>query len=309
VTLVGALAAGAACSSDGSSGDGGDAGDAGAGDEPAGPVPGVDVARPTVTGPVTGGTHDLPFNAMPVGLAERYGYVEDEYLLAGEATAYRAQGELGEDGRGGQHAVGRHHGVDEAEGARPLGADGVAGEGDLQGDGQRHPDAGGGAAAGREQARLTSGNPNRASQDATMRSQPRSSSKPPATAVAFAAPITGTPTSPRVSRKKPAVAPGSSSVGGSPSAKARRSMPAQKARLPVPVRTTNRISGSASASFSVSPMLRISAASRALRVSGRFRRATRTLPRRSRTSERGLDGRRSLSGRSPWSRRAPPLPS
>src|SRR5918995_1254133 len=41
--------------------------------------------------------------------------------------------------------------------------------------------------------RLTSGSPNFAVEDATMRSQPRSSSKPPATAVAFAAPITGTP--------------------------------------------------------------------------------------------------------------------
>jgi hypothetical protein len=42
-----------------------------------------------VTGPVTGGTHDQPFNAMPDQLAERYGYVEEEYVLEGDATARR----------------------------------------------------------------------------------------------------------------------------------------------------------------------------------------------------------------------------
>jgi hypothetical protein len=57
------------------------------------------VARPTAIGPLTGGTHDQPFNAMPAELAERYGYVEEEYVLEGEATAYQPQGELGEDGR------------------------------------------------------------------------------------------------------------------------------------------------------------------------------------------------------------------
>jgi len=62
-------------------------------------VPGAGVARPTVTGPVTGGTHDGPFNATPERLAERYGYVEAEYFLEGEATAYRPEGELSDDGR------------------------------------------------------------------------------------------------------------------------------------------------------------------------------------------------------------------
>jgi hypothetical protein len=99
LTLVGVLAAVTACSSWGSAGDEDDAGDRGAGEETAGEVPGVGVARPTVTGPVTGGTHDGPFNAMPERLAERYGYVEAEYFLEGEATAYRPEGELSDDGR------------------------------------------------------------------------------------------------------------------------------------------------------------------------------------------------------------------
>ncbi|HEY8527618.1 MAG TPA: alpha/beta hydrolase domain-containing protein [Acidimicrobiales bacterium] len=96
--MVGVLAAGAACSSS----DDEDAGGAGGADETeerAGPVPGEDVARPTVTGPIEGGAQDGPFNAMPSGLAEEYGYVEEEFVLEGEATAYRAEGELGEDGR------------------------------------------------------------------------------------------------------------------------------------------------------------------------------------------------------------------
>jgi hypothetical protein len=97
MTLFGALLAGAACSSGGSSGDDGDAPDSE--EAPAGPVPGADVARPMVTGPLTGGTRGQPFNAMPAALAERYGYVEEEYVLEGEATAYAPDGELGEDGR------------------------------------------------------------------------------------------------------------------------------------------------------------------------------------------------------------------
>jgi hypothetical protein len=47
---------------------------------------------------VTAGTHDGPFNAMPSGLADRYGYVEEEYFLEGDATAYTVQGEQSEDG-------------------------------------------------------------------------------------------------------------------------------------------------------------------------------------------------------------------
>jgi hypothetical protein len=66
-------------------------------DEPDGP--GGDAAVPTVTGPVTGGTHGKPFLAMPAELREQYGYVEEEYFIEGEATAYAPDGELGEDGR------------------------------------------------------------------------------------------------------------------------------------------------------------------------------------------------------------------
>jgi hypothetical protein len=98
-TILGVLVAATACTAGGSSGDDDDAGDSGAGEEPTGPVPGADVARPVVAGPVAGGIHDQPFNAMPSRLADRYGYVEEEYVLEGEATAYQPVGELGEDGR------------------------------------------------------------------------------------------------------------------------------------------------------------------------------------------------------------------
>jgi hypothetical protein len=74
-------------------------GGGGAGEEPDRPVAGAAVARPTVTGPVTGGQRGRPFNAMPAGLAERAGYVEEEYLLEGDATAYRPDGGLDPDGR------------------------------------------------------------------------------------------------------------------------------------------------------------------------------------------------------------------
>jgi hypothetical protein len=96
--LMGALVAGPACSSGGS-----DDGDADAGgsapDEEPGPVRGEDVAQPTVSGPLTGGTQGGPFNAMPEALAERYDYVEEEYVLEGDATAYTLDGELTEDGQ------------------------------------------------------------------------------------------------------------------------------------------------------------------------------------------------------------------
>lgn len=98
-TLAGALLAVAACSSDDSAGDDAEAGDEGAAEETAGPVPGADVGQPTVTGPVTGGTQGHHFNEMPEGLAESHGYVEEEYFLEGEATAYESEDDLSEDGR------------------------------------------------------------------------------------------------------------------------------------------------------------------------------------------------------------------
>ncbi len=48
----------------------------------------------TASGPVAG----QPANAMPAELAERYGYVEEERFLSGEATEYEVVGEVSEDG-------------------------------------------------------------------------------------------------------------------------------------------------------------------------------------------------------------------
>ena len=62
-------------------------------------VRGSDVAAPEVTGPITGGTYDLPFNPMPARLAEEHDYVEEEFFISGTATAYQADGSLGADGR------------------------------------------------------------------------------------------------------------------------------------------------------------------------------------------------------------------
>jgi hypothetical protein len=86
-----------ACSGDDDSSD--DADKAGDAEEaPAGPVPGEEVAVPTITGPIEGGSQGM-FNAMPDGLADDNGYVEEEYFVEGEATSYAADGELGEDGK------------------------------------------------------------------------------------------------------------------------------------------------------------------------------------------------------------------
>jgi hypothetical protein len=97
IVLVAVLVTVAACSSGGSDDD--EAADDG-GDEvtETTEVRGADVAQPTVTGPVTGGTHDQAWNAMPSGLADRYGYEEEEYFLEGDATAYALQGEQSDDG-------------------------------------------------------------------------------------------------------------------------------------------------------------------------------------------------------------------
>ena len=59
---------------------------------------GEKVAAPLVTGPVAGGRRGLPFNPLPAGLAEEYGYIEEEFLIAGEATTYAPEGDWGEDG-------------------------------------------------------------------------------------------------------------------------------------------------------------------------------------------------------------------
>ena len=151
--------------------------------------------------------------------------------------------------------------------------------------------------------RLTSGTPKEAADDATTTSQPRSSSKPPATAVAFAAPTMGTAISPLVKRTKPRMASGLPLMPPEPpSAKPRRSMPAQKARSPVPVSTTARTSGSFSASSMARPMADSSSGFNALRASGRLSRSTCTAPRRSltRTGSAGASAAVSVIRRQPF---------
>ncbi len=59
---------------------------------------GANVALPSITGPITGGRRGQPFNAMPRPLAAERGYVEDEYFISGEATAYSPGGAPGSDG-------------------------------------------------------------------------------------------------------------------------------------------------------------------------------------------------------------------
>src|SRR5262249_16396090 len=132
--------------------------------------------------------------------------------------------------------------------------------------------------------RFTSGSPNVASDDAMITSHPRSSSKPPASADAFAAPTRGTATAPSVNRRNARPVSSSPRPVCSPAEKDRRSMPAQKARAPGPVRTRARISGSVSPSTSAAPMPRTRSRGRGVPAAGRVGRATRAAPRRSRTS-------------------------
>lgn len=104
--LLLALTAGlllAACSSDDSSSDG----DTASEQEPVTsttavrPVDqrGEGVAAPEVTGPVTGGTEGAPFLAADPSVLEEYGFVEEEFYLDGEATAYEPEGAMAADGR------------------------------------------------------------------------------------------------------------------------------------------------------------------------------------------------------------------
>jgi hypothetical protein len=60
---------------------------------------GAHVARPSVSGPITGGDRARPFNAMSRALADAHGYLEEEYFISGEATAYAASGSPTGDGR------------------------------------------------------------------------------------------------------------------------------------------------------------------------------------------------------------------
>jgi hypothetical protein len=54
-------------------------------------------AAATVTGPITGGSMGKPFTAAPIDLAS-FGYVEEEFFIEGDATAYAFQGTPGSDG-------------------------------------------------------------------------------------------------------------------------------------------------------------------------------------------------------------------
>jgi hypothetical protein len=57
----------------------------------------VAAALPTVTGPITGGKHGVPFGRYFGDLAA-HNYVETEYFMEGRATRYRPVGELTPDG-------------------------------------------------------------------------------------------------------------------------------------------------------------------------------------------------------------------
>lgn len=55
------------------------------------------VGEAAVTGPLTGGQHGFPQTSTPFDL-DAAGYVEEEFLLDGEATSYRYADEPGDDG-------------------------------------------------------------------------------------------------------------------------------------------------------------------------------------------------------------------
>jgi hypothetical protein len=93
-----ALIAAVGCSSDDDEGAGGEQPAADAAAAAARESRGDAVDLPEVTGPVTGGRYGMPFNPMPQRLVDEYGYREDEYFIAGEATAYRPDGTWAESG-------------------------------------------------------------------------------------------------------------------------------------------------------------------------------------------------------------------
>jgi Alpha/beta hydrolase domain len=57
------------------------------------------VAVPTISGPISGGTPDIPMNAMTASYKPTYDYSEHEYFIAGNASAYEPVGALGVDGK------------------------------------------------------------------------------------------------------------------------------------------------------------------------------------------------------------------
>jgi Alpha/beta hydrolase domain len=72
-------------------------GSSGSASPAAGPADASTEALATVTGPITGGSTGKPFNAAPIDLAS-LGYVEEEFFIEGDATAYAFQGTAGSDG-------------------------------------------------------------------------------------------------------------------------------------------------------------------------------------------------------------------
>ena len=101
VATVVALTALVGCSSDDSTASTGSSTDGGTATSTSSvPVmlPAADVSDPTVTGPITGGATGVPFSSMPMGMAEQYGYTEQEFFIAGSARSFVPSGELGADG-------------------------------------------------------------------------------------------------------------------------------------------------------------------------------------------------------------------
>ena len=99
--LLSLLLIAAACSGDdgGSDADGNGVGaepTASDGAEPVASTRGGTVGVPEMT-ELSGGDYGVAYNAMPSALAEEFDYVEDEYRIAGEATAYTAD-DLSTDG-------------------------------------------------------------------------------------------------------------------------------------------------------------------------------------------------------------------
>ena len=52
-----------------------------------------------VTGPITGGQHGMAFNPVPAGILEQHGYSQQEYFIAGIATAYAFKERTGAEGK------------------------------------------------------------------------------------------------------------------------------------------------------------------------------------------------------------------
>src|ERR1039458_7500800 len=128
-----------------------------------------------------------------------------------------------------------------------------------------------------------SGMPNFAWSAATTMSQLIKISKPPASAAPFAAAMRGLGKSRCVMPPKPL-----SVTGNSPAAKAFRSMPAEKALSPAPVKITTQTSSSLSHESSASPRAMAVARLMALRASGRLMVRISTCPRRSRSTSSAM---------------------